>query len=183
MLKQTLQSWLPSSEKVASSKIMKLFGSRTRDPLLWYVNRRSISRAVLIGAFFGLLPIPFHSILIILAVLMLEVNLPIGLSLAWLTNPFTIAPILYVAFWIGSKIYHVQMIDKEVLLTTFHQVSAWLSHFGHGYVDTSMTKVLFSGLLIEALSFSLILYIITLLFWRWSTIHQWHKRHYFLKTK
>lgn len=104
MAKQFFQSWLPSPEKVSKLKLMRFFGQRTLNPLLWYVNRKSISRAVFIGAFFGLLPIPFHSVLIILVVLLLEVNLPVALALAWLSNPLTLVPILYVGFWLGSKI-------------------------------------------------------------------------------
>lgn len=176
MAKQFFQSWLPSPEKVSKLKLMRFFGQRPLNPLLWYVNRKSISRAVFIGAFFGLLPIPFHSVLIILVVLLLEVNLPVALALAWLSNPLTLVPILYVGFWVGSKIYHVHMINKDMMLGVLHQICNWLKHFGHGHIDLSLAKILMSGLVIEALVLALCLYAATEIFWRWSIMRHRQKR-------
>lgn len=178
MLKTYLKHWLPSSQAINSSKVMKIFGQRTSNPLLWYINRHSISKAVFIGVFFGLLPIPFHSVLIILAILMLNGNLPIGLSLAWLSNPLTIAPILYVGFWFGSKLYSTNMIDQHMLYELFRQISSWIMHLGHQHIDTRFAKILMSGLLMEAFLSALLLYAFTRLFWRWSTLHTWQKRHH-----
>ncbi|MEB3767466.1 DUF2062 domain-containing protein [Acinetobacter sp. MD2] len=176
MVKQLLQSWLPSHERVSSMKMMKMFGTRTANPLLWYVNRRSICKAIFIGTFFGLLPIPFHSIFIVLAVLCLEINLPVSLALAWLSNPFTIVPILYIGFWFGSKIFHVHMINQAMLKGVMHQIGRWIQNFGHGHIDGSLAKILMTGLVVEALLFSILFYIATQLFWRWSVIRNWKKR-------
>ncbi|MFT4020668.1 MAG: DUF2062 domain-containing protein [Acinetobacter sp.] len=177
MVKQLLQSWLPSHQHIASMKVVKMFGKRTANPLLWYVNRHSICKAIFVGTFFGLLPIPFHSILIVLTVLFLEVNLPISLALAWLSNPFTILPILYTGFWFGTKIYHVQMIDKPMLMGVMHQIANWIKNFGHAHVDTSLAKILMTGLLLEALIFAILLYLSTCILWRWSVMKSWKKRH------
>ncbi|MFW2153887.1 DUF2062 domain-containing protein, partial [Acinetobacter gyllenbergii] len=46
MAKQFFQSWLPSPQKVSSLKFMRIFGQRTLNPVLWYVNRKSIAKAV-----------------------------------------------------------------------------------------------------------------------------------------
>lgn len=166
MIKQWLKHWLPSFNQVTSSKIMKLFGKRLQNPLLWYINRKSITKAVFIGAFFGLLPIPFHSVFIVLVIILFEANLPIGLTLAWLTNPLTIAPILYFGFWLGAKIYHVDMLDKSDLLKELHQITLWIEHFGHSSLNLNIAKVLVSGLCIEALLGATLLYLFTYIFWR-----------------
>jgi uncharacterized protein (DUF2062 family) len=126
MPKKFFNKWLPSSEKVASLKFMRIFGERTLNPLLWYVNRRSIAKAMFIGTFWGILPVPFHSLFIILTVLWFEVNLPIGLCMAWLTNPLTVVPILYLGFWFGTKIYHVHMINSDMLLGFYTKLSIGL---------------------------------------------------------
>ena len=176
MPKQFFHKWLPSSEKVANLKFMRIFGQRTLNPLLWYVNRRSIAKAMFIGTFWGILPVPFHSVFIILTILWLEVNLPIGLCMAWLTNPFTVVPILYLGFWFGTKIYHVNMINKDMLLGVLHQIMKWLKNFGHGHIDLSLAKILVSGLVIEAILFAVLFYFTTHLLWRWSVIYSWNKR-------
>lgn len=126
--------------------------------------------------FFGLLPIPFHSVFIVMAVLLFEVNLPISLMLAWLSNPLTLAPILYIGFWFGAHIYHVHMINKKMLLGVLHQISRWITHFGHGHIDLSLAKILISGLIVEAFVFATILYIVTEIFWRWMVIRNWKNR-------
>lgn len=176
MPKQFFQRWLPTAEKVASLKFMRIFGRHTLNPLLWYVNRRSIAKAVLIGTFWGILPVPFHSLFIIVTIVWFEVNLPIGLCMAWLTNPFTVVPILYLGFWFGSGIYQVNMINKDMLLGVLHQILNWIKNFGHGHIDFSLAKILVSGLVIEAFLFAFLFYIATHLIWRWSVIHKWKKR-------
>ena len=178
MAKQFFRSWLPSPLKVSNMKLMKIFGQRTLNPLLWYVNRKSISKAIFIGTFWGMLPLPFHSLLIVLTVLFFEVNLPISLCLAWLTNPFTLVPILYLGFWLGAKVFQVNMIDQDMMLGVLHQISHWISHFGHGHIDFSLAKILLSGLVLEAFIFALILFVMTRLFWRWSIIQHYKRRRY-----
>ena len=176
MAKQFFQSWLPSPHKVAEMKLMKIFGQRTLNPLLWYVNRKSISKAIFIGTFWGMLPLPFHSILIVLTVLLFEVNLPVSLCLAWLTNPFTLVPILYIGFWLGAKVFQVNMIDQDMILGVLHQISHWITHFGNGHIDLSLAKILLSGLLLEALILAVILFAVTRLFWRWNIIQHYKRR-------
>lgn len=177
MAKQFFQSWLPSPEKISSMKFMRIFGTKTLNPRLWYVNRKSISKAVFIGTFFGLLPVPFHSVFIVMAVLLFEVNLPISLMLAWLSNPLTLVPILYIGFWFGTQIFQVRMINTDMLLGVLHQVSHWITHFGHGHIDFSLAKILMSGLVVEAFVFAVLLYICTRVFWRWMVIKNWKKRY------
>lgn len=155
-------------------KWMKIFGQRTLNPLLWYVNRKSISKAIFIGTFWGMLPLPFHSILIVLTVLIFKVNLPVSVCLAWLTNPLTLVPILYVGFWLGTKIFQVNMIDQEMLLGVLHQISHFITHFGEGHLDLSLVKILLSGLILEALIFAVLFFILTRVFWRWNIM--WHYR-------
>lgn len=51
MAKQFFQSWLPSPEKVTNMKFLRIFGQKTLNPVLWYVNRKSITRAIFVGTF------------------------------------------------------------------------------------------------------------------------------------
>lgn len=176
MIKKYLRAWLPSPQKIASLRIMKLFGSLVNNPIIWYINRRSICKAIFIGTFLGLLPIPFHSVLIILAVFLFEANLPLALALAWITNPLTLVPVLYVGFWFGSWIYQVPMIDKPMMLGILHQCIHWIKSFGKTHLDLNLAKVLATGLLIEATVFSILLYLLSRLIWRLDVSLAWRKR-------
>ncbi|MDB9696114.1 DUF2062 domain-containing protein, partial [Acinetobacter nosocomialis] len=78
--------------------------------------------------------------------------------------------------WFGSHIYHVHMINKKMLLGVLHQISRWITHFGHGHIDFSLAKILMTGLIVEAFVFAIILYIVTEVFWRWMVIRNWKSR-------
>jgi len=68
------------------------------------------------------------------------------------------------------------MINKDMLLGFFHQIIHWIKNFGHGHIDFSLAKILATGLLIEALLFASVLFIITRLYWRWSVVKRWNAR-------
>ena len=70
------------------------------------------------------------------------------------------------------------MIDQDMMLGVLHQISHWISHFGHGHIDFSLAKILLSGLVLEAFIFALILFVMTRLFWRWSIIQHYKRRRY-----
>ena len=177
MPKKFLQSWLPSPQKMAQMRLIQMMGKYALNPKIWYINRHAVSKAVLIGTFWGLLPIPFHSLFIIVFVIVFNANLPIGLILSWLSNPLTMIPIIWSGFWIGSHIYQVHMINKKMLLGVLHQIEHWVTSFGHAHVDLSLAKILLTGLVVESAVAAIVAYIITLLFWRLHVIHRWKTRH------
>lgn len=63
-----------------------------------------------------------------------------------------------------------------MLLGVLHQISRWITHLGHGHIDFSLAKILMSGLIVEALVFAIILYLVTEVFWRWMVIRNWRNR-------
>lgn len=176
MFKILRHKLLPTPEQIAAMKIMKLFGKRARAPQLWQLNRRSVSKAIFIGAFFGTLPLPFHSILILCAAVLLRVNLPISLALSWLMNPLTILPILYAGFWIGTKLFQIPMVSQDTLMLLMHQLADWIMTWGNATVDLTLLQPLILGLLIEALILASVLYLLTHLLWRWHIVKRWKKR-------
>ncbi len=176
MAKQFFRRWLPSTERISRSKILSIFGQHLLNPQIWYINRKSITKAMFIGTFFGLIPIPFHSLFIVVAVLLLRVNLPLSLMMCWLSNPLTIVPIIYVSFWTGTQIFQVHMIDEAMLKGVLHQISDWITHFGQGYVDLSLAKILIVGMITVAFITALLLTILTNLYWRYSVQRAWRKR-------
>lgn len=155
---------------------MALFGRQLTQPKIWYINRKSITKAMFIGTFFGLMPIPLHTFLIIFAVLLFRVNLPLSLAMSWISNPLTIVPIIYLSFWTGAQIFQVKMIDQTMLMGVLHQVAHYITHFGQGHIDFSLAKILMVGMITVAFIGALILSILTHLFWRYSVKKAWRKR-------
>lgn len=176
MAKQFFQSWLPSAERIAQSKVLSIFGRHLMHPQIWYINRRSITKAMFLGTFFGMIPIPFHTVMIVLLVLLMRVNLPLSLAMSWLTNPLTLIPILYAGFWTGAQIFQVQMIDRNMLIGVMHQISDSVSHLSAGQLDLSLAKILMVGLVTVAFVTAIVLSTLTALFWRYSVQRAWRKR-------
>lgn len=176
MFKSLLNKLIPTPDQIASMKIMRLFGKRAMAPQLWQMNRRSVSKAIFVGTFWGALPIPFHSLLILLSAVFLRVNVPISLALAWLLNPLTILPILYTGFWFGTQLFQIPMVDQDTLWLLVHELANWVSSFGKANLDVSLLEPLMLGLVLEALLLASGFYLLSHVLWRWRIIKRWQKR-------
>ena len=68
------------------------------------VNRRMVSRAVLVGLFFALLPLPGQMFFVAAMTLVIRFNVAIALALVWLTNPVTMPFIFYFEYELGRRL-------------------------------------------------------------------------------
>ena len=78
------------------------------------VNRKMTSKAVLIGLFIAFIPMPMQMVAVMMMMPFMKFNVPIGLLMCWITNPFTMPLIYYVeyktgSFLLGSEVMPVQM--------------------------------------------------------------------------
>jgi uncharacterized protein (DUF2062 family) len=62
------------------------------DPLLWSLNRHSITGAFGAGIAIAFIPLPVHMITAVLVALYWRINLPVALASTWVVNPFTMVP-------------------------------------------------------------------------------------------
>ena len=88
---------------------MRPFAALLRHPEYWIVRRENVARAFAIGLFVAFLPFPPHSILAPLAALAFRANVAVAFATSWVTNPFTIVPIFFFAYWLGTVILGVPM--------------------------------------------------------------------------
>jgi len=66
------------------------------------VNRKMVSRAMLVGLFIALIPMPMQMLAVVLVAAFFRFNVPIGVSLVWITNPFTMPFIYYIEYLTGN---------------------------------------------------------------------------------
>ncbi len=66
------------------------------------INRKMVSRAILVGMFIAMIPMPMQMLAVILIVPFFRFNVPIGVSLVWITNPFTMPFIYYIEYITGN---------------------------------------------------------------------------------
>ena len=73
------------------------------------------------GLFFAFVPVPFQMPLAAAAAIVIGCNLPISLSMVWVTNPITITPFFYAAYKTGAWILGVAARSVE-----FEMSMKWL---------------------------------------------------------
>jgi len=166
MPKKFLKRFIPKPETLKAHPHLRHFGETLHNPNLWHLNRRSAAGAVAVGIFCAWLPIPFQMLLAATIAILFSVNLPISVSLVWISNPLTMGPLFYTAYRLGAFLLHlpVQHFHFEFSYT-------WLSEaFG------TIAPPLFLGALILGLICAFFGYFIFLAFWRFTIIKKWQRR-------
>lgn len=116
MPKKFLTKLIPDHKELRNHHILKQFGTLLHHPNLWHMNRRSVPGAFSVGLFIAFMPIPFQMIVAAAFAVLVRVNIPISVTLVWITNPLTMAPIFYSAYLLGCQILSrpVQEINFEL---------------------------------------------------------------------
>lgn len=102
---------LPTQQSLQKNRSLWFLKPHINAPDLFHLNRRSIAGAVAIG--FGLAWIPFPVQMVsasILAVIFRR-NLAVAIFSTLITNPLTMAPMYFFAYWMGSKILRLPVLD------------------------------------------------------------------------
>jgi uncharacterized protein (DUF2062 family) len=176
MVARRVKKFLPASDKVAQHKLLRWLGPTLTRPSLWQINRRSIALGLAIGVFFGLLiplaQIPFAAVLAVI----LRANLPMAVGSTLVTNPFTFAPVYFLAYQFGVFILGDSgpEITEEMLSEQMSQISVtsvgWLDRIG------DVAAPLFTGLLIFACAGAVLCYVTVSLLWRLAVVLRYRKR-------
>jgi hypothetical protein len=165
---------LPHHDKVREHKHLKIFGNLLHDATLWHLNRHSASGGFAVGLFMAFVPLPLQMVMAAAAAIIFRVNLPISVALVWITNPLTMPPIFYFAYWIGT-----------LILGTPPQVIAFdftLEWFEQGLLNEIVVPLLV-GSLICGIVASLTGYLLVLWIWRWRAVEKWKLRRLRKKAK
>jgi uncharacterized protein len=167
---------LPAAETVRKNRFLRRLGPRLAHPELWHVSRRGIACGLAIGVFMGLLipiaQIPFAAV----AAVILRANLPIAVASTLVTNPFTFAPIYFLAYRIGSALVGNDdvIVTEESLETDAENVTGWFTF----WVDkmAELGAPLAVGLLVLASTGAAIAYVGVMMFWRVQVALRWRRR-------
>jgi uncharacterized protein len=161
------RKYLPDRDTVRSSRLAKPFGSWLHHPSLWCLNRRSVSGAVAIGLFCGLIPGPLQ---------MLGKNIPVALIVTLYTNPVTIVPLYVIAFEYGRLLLGLDhtaagitpfVLDWSDWLGSMHALGAWMLGLG---------RPLALGLMALALTLAALGYVAVEFTWRAHVWAAWRAR-------
>ncbi len=111
MPKKFLQRFMPDHHKIKSHRHLQFLGDMLHHQHLWHLNRRSVAGAFSVGLLVAFIPIPFQMVLAAILAIFFHTNLPISVSLVWLTNPVTMPALYYSAYKVGAWL--LQMSPKR----------------------------------------------------------------------
>ncbi len=166
MPRKLIKKFMPDERKLKSNRYLSWLGSHIHDPNLWHLSRKSVSKAFFVGLFCAFIPLPSQMLIAAVIALFVRSNLPISVSLVWLTNPITIPPMFYFAYWIGTLILGV-----DVVAIDFELSMAWIKT----ELDHIWLPLLVGSMVCGIVSGSLG-YFLMQRFWVWHVNKSWRNR-------
>lgn len=157
---------MPDEEKLKKHKHLSWLGKYLHDPNLWHLNRKSVSRAFLVGLFCAFLPIPLQMLVAAVLAIFIRSNLPISVGLVWITNPLTMPPIFYFTYLVGDFI-----VGDPGKTVEFEMTMEWL--------QSSLSLIwwpLLFGSVLCGIVFGLMGYFGIQSYWAWHVNRSWKKR-------
>lgn len=161
-----LKDRFPSREQLRQIKYLKFLGEVIFEPNLWHFNRYSVSVGAFVGIFCCFLPIPFQMIPCLLLCIFLHCNVPLSITIVWISNPVTMPPILYFTYRLGTL-----MLDQPNTVDSIELSLGWLS-----LQLAAVWKPLILGSLMCGVSLGSLAFVIVRLYWRWKISRYWFKR-------
>ena len=175
MPRKYFRKYLPDPEAVRSSRAVARFGRWLQHPNLWHLNRRSVSGAVAIGLFSGLVPGPLQMLTALLLAIPLKKNLPVALLVTLYTNPFTIVPLYLLAYAYGRFLLPGER-ASNVTPFEFDWSDFGASMDALGEWAVSLGKPLALGLVALAITLAVIGYVAVQIGWRIYVVSAWRAR-------
>lgn len=166
MPKKYLKRFSDGQKTMANHKKLRFLGKLLEDPNLFHLNKHSVSRAFFVGIFCAFTPILGQMPLAAILAIKLRCNLPLAVSLVWISNPLTIPPIFLATYKFGAWILDVPPKPFSIELSW-----QWFS--------TALSNIwepLFLGSFIIALTLSTSGYFIVRILWRYQVIREWRNR-------
>lgn len=175
MPKNFIRRHIPKPEQIINLPGMHRLGDRITEPNLWHINRRSISGAVFWGIICAWIPFPSQMLIAAICAIAFRVNLPLSIALTWITNPFTMIPIFYSSYCLGSVIFGIPLLDiSQIKIIVVHMTTSLFSETARplsSYGFVLDFRALFVGLIVEAIIVATLAKFTVQLLWRWHVIH------------
>jgi len=109
-------------KKSSGSKLDKFIEKYNLPREYLSINRKSVSRGVLVGLFWGFVPMPMQMLAVMAMTPFLRFNVPVAISMVWLSNPFTMPPMYYMEYLTGNFILGREgLSDIEISMDWFSE--------------------------------------------------------------
>jgi uncharacterized protein (DUF2062 family) len=166
MARKIIRRWLPDPKHLHTQPLLRPLRRWLQHSNLWYLNRRTAAGACAVGLFWAFIPIPWQMLPAAISAIVFRVNLPVSVALVWITNPFTMPPIFYFTYKLGSWLLRTQPRPVQFELSW-----AWLS----GELTVVWQPFLLGSLVLAVLA-SALGYFAMRGFWRLHAVRDWQRR-------
>lgn len=166
MPRRFIKRYMPHPDRIKDNKSLRFLGQLIHDPNLWHLNRHSVARAMAIGLFWAMIPMPLQMLAAALTAIPARANLPISVSLVWLTNPLTMPPVFYCSYALGAWLMDTPALEMPDEIT-LHWIAGILAHHW---------QPLYLGSFVAGLVCAALGYVMTRIYWRWWVQRSWRKR-------
>lgn len=166
MPRRFIKRYMPHPDRIKGNKSLRFLGQLIHDPNLWHLNRHSVARAMAIGLFWAMIPMPLQMLAAAATAIPARGNLPISVGLVWITNPLTMPPIFYFSYQLGTWLMDTPAIEMPEQVTL-----AWITR-----VLASHWQPLYLGSIVTGIALALIGYLLTRIYWSWWVARSWRKR-------
>ncbi len=129
-----------------SSKFKEFLEKYNLPKAYFATNRRAISRGLLVGLFWGFIPMPFQMAGVLITTPLFTFNVPLALATVWLSNPITYPPLWYLEYLTGNLILGKKGIDNIELTMEWFQ-NHWDDIVVPLYVGTAFYSIVVSYLI------------------------------------
>jgi uncharacterized protein (DUF2062 family) len=167
MPRALLKKFLPAQQALRKRWLLRMFGDRLSDPLLWGLHRRGVTYAFGAGLAICFVPLPVHLLLAVSIAVIWRINIPVICGTTFLVNPFTAVPVYYLAYRVGAALLHLPPQHFK-----FHPTLEW---FRHGLLPVWQPFV--AGCIACAFIAGLLGWAGLELVWRWQVTNRYRTRH------
>lgn len=177
MPRKLLRRLLPDPNRVREHRWLAWLGPSLHHPRVWHISRKGIALGTAIGLFFGMLSPIAQMPLAGAFAITLRANLPMALAGTFITNPFTFAPLYYLAYRLGMVLIGGDpSADPTALSFDFSalQFADWFDTWPQHLMNFG--KPLLAGLLVMASGFALAGYFSVHWIWRVLIVRAWRQR-------
>ncbi|MDB9904708.1 DUF2062 domain-containing protein [Oceanospirillaceae bacterium] len=156
----------PDPKKLSQYQSLRWLNRVMHDTKLWRFKRTSVARGCAIGLFCCMIPMPLQMLLAAAIALVWKANIPLSVALVWVSNPLTMAPILYANYKFGAW-----MLQTPAYNLDFEWSRSWLFHQLH-----ILWKPLYAGSVAGGLILAVVTFFTVQLLWSWQVKRNWLKR-------
>lgn len=132
-------------KKSSDSKLDKFIDKYNLPREYLSTNRKSVSKAVWIGLFWAFIPMPMQMAGVMALTPFFKFNVPIAISMVWLSNPFTMLPMYYMEYQTGNFILGREGIENVELSMDWFSEN-WDAIIVPLYVGTAFYSIVISTL-------------------------------------